>query len=223
MKKLLRGIIDYRKNVRPGMKDVFAKLALGQRPDTMLIACSDSRVAVNVFASTDPGDLFVVRNVGNIVPPPDAQGSSMGDVSPVVAVEFAVQQLEVSSIIVCGHSECGAINALISGRRDAMTRHFRDWLAHAAEALDPSKLIFHASRPVSQHNRISQKNVLLQIEHLKGYPFVKQRIAEGKLRLFGWWFDIAEAEVYAWDEDANSFVILDEIRATTLLGRLENP
>lgn len=207
------------------MKDTFAKLALGQTPDTLLIACSDSRVAVNVFASTDPGDLFVIRNVGNMVPASNEVGLSHGDLSPVAALEYGVERLGVTSIIICGHSECGAIGALISGRGNVDVPHLRDWLMHAEEALDPSKFLFHATKPFPIQNRISQKNVLLQLEHLKSYPFVKKRIADGSLRIYGWWFDIAEAEVYIWDDQSTSFVLLDEIRAENLLGRLntQNP
>lgn len=220
MKKLLNGIVDYRRRVRPTMKGKFAALAFGQKPDTMLIACSDSRVAVNVFASTDPGDLFVVRNVGNMIAPSNTAGISHNDLSEVAALEFAVEVLKVSSIIVCGHSECGAILALMNGRGNVQSPHLRDWIANAEDALDPSKFTFHAAKPFAAQNLVSQKNVLLQLEHLRSYPFVQKRIADGSLRLYGWWFDIAEAEVYMWDDQQKSFLLLDEIRAATLAGRL---
>lgn len=109
MKKLIRGIIDFRKNMRPSCKETFAQLALGQRPDTLFIACSDSRVVPNLFASSDPGDLFVIRNVGNFIPPCGEQGRSASDESEAAAIEFALLTLPVTEIIVCGHSECGAM------------------------------------------------------------------------------------------------------------------
>src|SRR5881394_3962269 len=105
MKKLVHGIVDFRKNVRPRYKDTFAQLALGQSPDTLFIACSDSRVVPNLFASTNPGDLFVVRNVGNLIPPCDSKGVSIADESEAAAVEFAVLTLQVRDIVICGHSE----------------------------------------------------------------------------------------------------------------------
>src|ERR1700712_1293849 len=115
MKKLLNGIVDFRKNVRPTVKETFALLALGQRPDTLFIACSDSRVVPNLFASSDPGDLFVVRNVGNLIPACGESGHSKSDESEAAAIEFALLNLPVAEIIVCGHSECGAMDKLVRG------------------------------------------------------------------------------------------------------------
>src|SRR5579859_2176429 len=116
MRKLVQGIVDYRNRVRPAARETFARLALGQSPDALFIACSDSRVAINVFASTEPGDLFVVRNVGNMVSPAAPDGLSVADDSEAAAIEFAVGVLKVRDIIVCGHSSCGAIGALVRGR-----------------------------------------------------------------------------------------------------------
>lgn len=220
MRKLLAGILDFRQRVRPGAKDTFAKLAFGQQPDALLVVCSDSRVAVNVFASTEPGDMFVVRNVGNIIPIPRADGTSSGDLSEIAALEFGVKQLGVSSIIVCGHSECGAIGAVMSGSMAARAPHLHEWVQQAKEALDPGKFVFHAQKPFAPQNIVSQRNVLVQLDHLRQYPFVAKRIAEGKLKLYGWWFDIAEAEVYNWDEDAKSFVVLDEVRTNRMIAAL---
>jgi carbonic anhydrase len=221
MRKLLQGILDFRQRVRPTVKDTFAKLALGQRPDCLLVACSDSRVAVNVFASTEPGDMFVVRNAGNIIPPPSADGISAGDLSEVAALEFGIEGLGIRSIIVCGHSECGAIGALISGRASVNAPHLREWLAHAEGSLDPGRFVFHAQKPFAPQNLASQRNVLLQLEHLRQYPFIAKRIAEGKLKLYGWWFDIAEAEVYNWDDDAKSFFLLDEVRTNRMIASMD--
>src|ERR1700737_3168510 len=104
MKKLIQGIVDFRQNLSEESRSLFAQLALGQKPDALFIACSDSRVAPNVFASTNPGDLFVLRNVGNLIPP----ASSSQDCSASAVIEFSIFSLNVSDIIVCGHSECGA-------------------------------------------------------------------------------------------------------------------
>ena len=114
MKKLLEGIVEFRKKKRPAYRERFAHLALGQSPDCLVFACSDSRVVPNVFASTQPGDLFVVRNVGNLVPPwVSGDGGASG--SEAAAVDFAVDVLGVRDIVVCGHSECGAMRTLMSG------------------------------------------------------------------------------------------------------------
>ena len=113
MEKLIRGIVDFQVSKADDYRGLFAKLALGQKPDTFFLACSDSRVAVNVFASTDPGDLFVMRNVGNIIPAfkQDSSGSSYQ-----AALEFAVFELGVKHIVVCGHSECGGMMAITDSR-----------------------------------------------------------------------------------------------------------
>src|SRR5436190_3831044 len=112
MKKLIQGIVEFRQNVRPDYRDRFARLALGQAPDTLFIACSDSRVVPNLFASADPGDLFVIRNVGNLVAPAGSDGISPSDASGAAAIEFSLINLAVTDIVVCGHSECGAMHAL---------------------------------------------------------------------------------------------------------------
>src|SRR4051812_40742074 len=109
MKKLIGGILEYRKRLNPELRETFARLALGQAPNALYIGCSDSRVSVNVFASTEPGDLFVIRNVGNLIPPCGPDGVSSADESEAAAVEFAILNLQVTDVIVCGHSECGAM------------------------------------------------------------------------------------------------------------------
>src|SRR3954464_15796837 len=114
MKKLIRGIIEFRKTKLQIYREKFAVLATGQSPDTLFIACSDSRVVPNLFASTDPGDLFVVRNIGNLVSPrSDEHGHSTA-----AAIEYAINNLGVKNVVICGHSECGAMQALMNGREN---------------------------------------------------------------------------------------------------------
>lgn len=212
MRKLVQGIVDYRNHVRPIARETFARLALGQSPDVLFIACSDSRVAINVFASTEPGDLFVVRNPGNIVSPAAADGLSVADESEAAAIEFAVGILKVRDIIVCGHSSCGAMGGLIRGRESVSTPHLRSWLRHAERALDkvPDRTAPGAA------DQLSQANVLLQLEHLRSYPVVASAEAEG-LRLHAFWFDIASAEVLTHDPRLGQFVPLDEPQASRLI------
>lgn len=223
MKKLIRGIIDFQKNMLPSYKETFAKLALGQAPDSLFIACSDSRVVPNLFASTDPGDLFVIRNVGNLIPPCGDNGVSVGDESEAAAIEFALVNLNVKNIIVCGHSECGAMNAIFSGREKVAPHHLRSWLAYGNAALMKLKERGQALAPGMQpHNQLSQLNVLMQLEHLKTYAVVQTRLKSGNLKLHGWWFDIAQASVLNYEEDQNSFVKIDEEEGARLLARLES-
>lgn len=211
MKKLIQGIIDFRKSKSPSYKETFAQLALGQRPDALFIACSDSRVAVNVFASTDPGDLFVVRNVGNMIPPSGLLGVSISDESEMAALEFALTQLAVKHIIICGHSECGAMVAALKGRDHVSSPHLRSWLAHAEGGLTKLNTTqLFADPALAPHNRLSQLNVLEQIEHLKTYTLVRERTETKQLQLHGWWFDIAKAEVFFFDEQSSRFLPFDD-------------
>jgi len=213
VRKLVGGIVDFRNRVRPVARETFARLALGQKPDALFIACSDSRVAINVFASTEPGDLFVVRNVGNIVSPAAADGFSVGDESEAAAIEFAVAMLEVRDIIVCGHSSCGAMTGLVRGRNHLPTPHLKSWLRHAERALEriPDR---NAPGAVDQ---LSQANALLQLEHLRSYELVRRAEKEGRLRLHAFWFDIANAEVLAHDPGQGKYLPLDEKMAQRLL------
>jgi carbonic anhydrase len=220
MKKLIQGIVDFRRNVRPGYREVFAKLALGQAPDALLIACSDSRVVPNLFASADPGDLFVIRNVGNLVPPAGGDGRSWNDGSEAAAIEFALSKLQVTDIIICGHSECGAMQVLLTGRDTVEPFHLRSWLRHGGEALEDFSRNQALDTSLAPHNQLSQLNVLRQLGHLKTYPLVRERVEAGQLRLHGWWFELKNADVYAYEDDAGRFVLIDDKEAERLLKRL---
>lgn len=220
MKKLIKGIVDFRRNLQPGYRENFARLALGQTPDALYIGCSDSRVAVNVFASTDPGDLFVIRNVGNLVPPCGSDGHSTADESEAAAIEFALGTLNVSNIIVCGHSECGAMQALAAGREKVKDKNLRSWLRHGEKGLDDLSSSRDLGKTLSKHNRLSQFNVLQQIEHLKTYPIIKERLNAGTLNLHGWWFELNQADVYAYEESKEQFVLFDEEEGQRILARL---
>jgi carbonic anhydrase len=210
MKKLLAGIAEFRRNVRPSYREKFAQLALGQSPDCLLVACSDSRVVPNLFASTEPGDMFVVRNVGNIVPPCDDAGLAIADRSEGAAVEFALRVLNVSDVVVCGHSECGAMRAILAGELPAGSPNLSEWLdvgRSAVPRLEDSPIV---GPPLAPHNRLSQVSVLQQLENLRTYPIVRERLAAGTLGLHAWWFDVAGAEVLAYDTATCRFVPLGE-------------
>lgn len=220
MTKLIQGIVEFRKNLKPSYRETFARLALGQSPDVLYIGCSDSRVAVNVFASTDPGDLFVVRNVGNLVPPCGRNGQSTADESEAAAIEFALGTLNVKHIVICGHSECGAMHALVEGREKLKDPNLRSWLRHGEEGLKDLQIKPGFAEKLSAHNRLSQINVLRQIEHLKTYPIIEQRLKAGTLKLHGWWFELSQADVYAFDETQGKFVLFDEVEAQRILASL---
>ena len=156
--------------------------------------------------------MLVVRNPGNIVSPAAPDGLSVGDESEAAAIEFAVGLLEVRDIIVCGHSSCGAMSGLLQGRESVSAPHLRSWLRHAERALEhiPDRAAAGAV------DRLSQANVLLQLEHLRTYPVVERAEKESGLRLHAFWFDIANAEVLAYDPGQDHFLPLDERQAERL-------
>lgn len=215
MEKLIRGIVDFRKNLNPDSRALFARLALGQKPDALFVACSDSRVVPNLFASTNPGDVFVLRNVGNLIPP----SSFLEDRSAAAAIEFAVLTLNVADIVICGHSECGAMYALLEGKADSDCSCFSSWLRYGKKSLEKVKAGLKITPNLSEANQLSQINVLQQMEHVASYPFVKERLELGKLRIQGWWFDIAQADVYCYEPTLHQFVLIDEAEAELMLER----
>jgi len=220
VKKLIQGIVEFRRAVRPAKRETFARLALGQKPDALLVTCADSRVAPNVFASTDPGDLFVVRNVGNLVPPTEADGKAVGNLSEAAAIEFALRYLPIRDIVVCGHSECGAMLATLHGLEDDTTPNLQDWLRSGQRALERLEREGAPDVSLSRHNQLSQVNVLVQVEHVMSYPRVRERMEAGTLRLHAWWFDIAQADVHAYEPEQGRFVLMDESEAERILARL---
>jgi carbonic anhydrase len=218
MKKLIQGIVDFRKNLTEESRNLFAKLALGQKPDVLFIACSDSRVVPNLFASTNPGDLFVLRNIGNLIPPASPEPREAGTQA---ALEFSLFSLNIADIIICGHSECGAMNALAQGIDTVCCPHLASWLKYGEEALDKVKKGFIIDPKLSLSNQISQVNVLQQIEHIKSYPFIRDRIEKKQLRVHGWWFDIGRADVYCYEPTLNQFILIDEKEAQLILERMD--
>src|SRR5262245_22021950 len=216
MKKLLRGIVQFRKSRRADYIEKFARLALGQKPDALLIACSDSRVVPNIFASVEPGDLLVIRNIGNLVPSADA--TLLGpDRSVSAALEFGLGALAIRDVIVCGHSECGAIREIHEGRTLTEAPNLRAWLDHGRSArggLPPTP------PGLSDVNHLSQRSVLRQIENLRSYRKVREAEAAKRLALHAWWFDVAHAEVLDYEPAADRFVPLDEARVEDHLRRM---
>jgi carbonic anhydrase len=217
MRKLIQGIVDFRAGITEESRALFAKLALGQKPDVLFIACSDSRVVPNLFASTNPGDLFVVRNIGNLVPP---VALSSEENSVPAAIEFASLVLGVPDIVVCGHSECGAMQALVQGIDTLSCDHLKSWLKYGEEPLIKVRKGLSLNTYLSEHNQLSQVNVLTQMERIAQYPSVRERLEKKQIRIHGWWFDIAHADVYCYEPSVNQFVLIDEKEAKLIFERM---
>jgi carbonic anhydrase len=217
VRKLIESLVEFREKRLPQYQERFAALATGQSPEVLLITCSDSRVVPELIAATDPGELFVMRNVGNMVPPATVDGASTGDVSEASAIEYATLALGVKHVVVCGHSECGAMKAALAREPMDETPNLERWLHHAAAArfrleqegpLDPA---------LSGHDQLSQLNVLVQLEHLATYPAVGERLAKGTLHLSGFWFDIGRGEMHAYQRARRRFAPLDREAGERLL------
>jgi carbonic anhydrase len=217
MKKLIQGIVDFRAGLTQESRELFAQLALGQKPDALFIACSDSRVVPNLFASKNPGDLFVMRNIGNLIPPVSA---TLDENSATAVLEYAIFCLKVSNIIVCGHSECGAMQTITQGLELKACPHLTCWLQHGEESLKMVRNGFVLNPALSEHNQVSQVNVLQQMGHIASYPFIREAIEKNQVRIHGWWFDIARADVYCYEQDQNQFVLIDENEAKLIMARL---
>ncbi|HVA50994.1 MAG TPA: carbonic anhydrase [Pirellulales bacterium] len=220
MRKLIEGIVNFREQVLPQYEEHFRRLSQGQTPDALFITCSDSRVVPDLLMSTDPGDLFVMRNVGNLIPPATIEGSSTGDLSEASAIEFSVLVLGVQSIVVCGHSECGAMKAAMERKPTSETPNLNKWLHHCNTALFRLDQEGPLNRALPAHDQLSQINVLVQLEHLMSYPIVRQRVHAGALQLGGWWFDIAQARMLSYERETRAFEPIDRRAAERLMQRL---
>jgi carbonic anhydrase len=223
MRKLIKGIVDFRQHFIAEYRAKFSTLALGQNPDTLFIACCDSRVVPNTFASSDPGDLFVVRNIGNLVPPScqgDHDHKDDNNTSVAAAIEYSILKLNVSDIVICGHSECGAMLPFVDQTETLNSPSVNSWLLHAAPSYERYLQQPHTNPQLSPQNALSQCNVIQQIEHLKTYPLVQERMLEQKIRLHGWWFDLATADVHYFNPETHSFVLIDNAEAENIFATI---
>lgn len=210
MQQLIAGVHKFQQQQLGRYRELFRRLSKqGQNPHTLFITCSDSRVLAELITQSQPGDLFVVKNVGNLVPPASATGSTN---STAAAIEYAVSTLEVSDVVVCGHSQCGAMQALLTGIPETANQpHLRGWLALA----EPVRQLIadkyrHLTDPQACQTAAAEENVLFALENLRSYPGVSARLAEGKLRLHGWFFKIATAELFAYDATTEQFQRIQE-------------
>lgn len=208
MLQLIQGVHRFHAKEFGRYRELFRRLSHeGQKPHTLFITCSDSRVLAELVTQSRPGDLFVVKNVGNIVPPSQVVGETN---STAAAIEFAVEILGVQDIVVCGHSQCGAMQALIQGLPAPRDRaHLARWIEVAAPVRSTIESKYtHLSDPESKLRAAEEENVLFALENLKTYACVERRLKEGDLRLHGWFFQIAGAELFAYDPVASQFASL---------------
>jgi carbonic anhydrase len=195
--ELLARLRRFHDHTFPGVQEQFQNLVKdGQHPSILFIGCSDSRLVPYLLTGTGPGELFIVRNVGAFVPPYDGSAGYHGTSA---AIEFAVLNLKVSRIVVCGHSHCGGIRALYE-EIDPQAKNLAAWLELGREAALPVQVTPEALR------RTEQRAVVLQLERLMGYPMVRQQVEAGKVALHGWHYVIEEGEVHVFDVKSGEFI-----------------
>jgi carbonic anhydrase len=210
MQRLIEGVHRFHQKEFGRYSALFRKLSKeGQNPHTLFITCADSRVLAELVTQSKPGDLFVVKNIGNIVPPASAVGSTN---STAAAIEFAVEVLRVNDIVVCGHSQCGAMTALLEppSTNDAMP-HLAQWLTLANPVREILKRDYTGlTNPDERVTAAAEENVLFALDNLYTYPCVQTRLMDGSLSLHGWFFKIATAELFAYDPESRQFQKITE-------------
>jgi len=209
LEQLKHGVLRFRADIYPARAALFAQAASEpQRPHTLFITCADSRIDPNEITSSDVGDVFVTRNIGNMVP---AYGEMLGGVSAVI--EFAVSSLGVKHIVVCGHSDCGAMKALMSPESVEKMPTVKSWLknAHAALAVAERKYERDVQEGTGKTmlQELTEQNVLLQIQHLKTHPSVAGAMAMGELTVSGWVYEIGAGEVRIAEDGQGEFASVE--------------
>lgn len=202
MRKLIRGVRTFQETYVPQNRDLLEQLSHGQKPKVLFITCSDSRISPNLLTQTEPGELFVIRNAGNIVPPYGAANGGEG-----ATIEYAISALDIDQVVICGHSHCGAMKGLLKLKklRDSMPL-VSEWLEHAAATLQVLNDSYSHLEGDELMDTAVAENVLTQIANLKTYPIVHSRLHQGKIKIYGWIYEIENGELLAYDDEAHAFL-----------------
>ena len=200
MKHITQGIQAFQDNVFHENELLFEKLRQGQHPEVLFITCSDSRIDPCLLTQTKPGDLFILRNAGNIVPP---YGASNG--GEAAAVEYAVAVLGVKHIVVCGHSHCGAMQGLLNPDSLESIPTVSEWLKHAASTRQVVLDLHDDKSGAELLTATIQENTLAQLSNLKTHPSVASALAADKLELHAWLYEFENGKVNAWNAETNDF------------------
>lgn len=211
MDKLFRGIMEFRREEFERHRELFRELGRQQKPHTLFIGCSDSRVVPNLITGSAPGELFIVRNVANIVPP---YRSTEEYVATTSAVEYAVLSLGVDTIVVCGHSNCGGC-AILNKPEEELVHlpHVRKWLEVSHEVKGRVDRLMTGDTPEEREWLTEQINVLVQMKNLLTYPYVRERYERGALKIFGWHYLIETGEIYNFNDETQLFELIADTAA----------
>jgi carbonic anhydrase len=200
MDELIAGVRTFQREVYPHSRELFEQLATGQSPEALVITCSDSRVDPVMITQARPGQLFELRNAGNLVP---RYSPHVGGVT--ATIEFAVVALKVPNIIVCGHSECGAMAGLLKPDLLREMPRVAEWLKHAQTVREAMSTAGQLDRPDALQRSV-EANVIVQLDHLRTHPAVAEALGAGRIRLHGWVYHIATGEVTSYNADWREFV-----------------
>jgi carbonic anhydrase len=205
MPRFAEGVVRFQDEVFPEKKSLFERLSQGQQPEALFFTCSDSRIETAMITQTDPGELFVCRNAGNIVPPHTNQTGAM-----TASLEFAMAVLKVPHIVICGHTECGAMKGAMNPDSLTALPHVREWLSYSQAAVQIADELGAGMSEAERVRIVTEQNVVLQLQHLRTHPTVAVRLAKKELTLHGWVYDIKTGEVSAYDAQSESFVPVTE-------------
>jgi carbonic anhydrase len=205
------GVVKFQREVFPEKQELFERLSTGQSPEALFITCSDSRIETAMLTQTDPGELFILRNAGNIVPPHTNQTGGV-----TASIEFAIGALKIPNIVICGHTECGAMKGAINRAGLTSLPHVREWLGFAQGAVDITEALGGGLDPEAKMRMLLEQNVILQLQHLKTHPTVAVALAQKTVQLHGWVYDIKTGEVAAYDEATESWVPVEDRYAAEL-------
>jgi carbonic anhydrase len=218
MDKILAGVVHFHDTLHPDELPEFARLVKdGQAPRALFITCADSRIVPNTLTNTGPGDIFLIRNIGNLVPSYASIVDGAGDTSVAAALEYSLNVLKIKNIILCGHSDCGAMKAVQRFRELPEGSPLRNWLSNGEEALTELLAGHAVDQHLVTHDQLAQLNVLAQLQRLKEYPIVQQKLEAGEVILHGWFLQIENASVHAFHPGRNRFVHIDAEAVKELL------
>lgn len=206
MNPSVEGYKKFRRDVFPKEADRFRALARSQTPHTLFITCADSRVTPAMLTQTKPGELFQCRVVGNLIP---AHGSSEGGVAS--SVEYAVMVLNVAHVIVCGHSDCGAMRAFSQPETLSELKTVQCWIEHVGSAIAMARELHGNLTGEDFLAALTKENIISQLQHLKTHPCVASRLRKRTLEIHGWYYDIGEGTVQLYDESTGTFRLLDSV------------
>ena len=206
-KKLLDGVIKFKDDFFKEHKQIFQNLSSSQNPHTLYIGCSDSRVVPDIIAQTMPGELFVVRNIANMVPPYNENSYSFRCTASII--EYAVEILEVENIVICGHSNCGGCKALYySDEKLNSLPNVKQWLK-LGESI--KKRVLGKNLSIEEREfQTEQLNIVQQLENILTYPFVEERVDSGKIKLYGWYYVIETGDVFNYNFDKKEFELISK-------------